>query len=388
MIGVRGILNPHFVRLIRKLSATPHIVAVQRQEGLRRRAISWLKARRRVLRSRASGLLARSRGTTEVRGSPLDRAPGAILVCRVNKRLGNTLFMTPLVRCLNAAFPEARIDVLVRDPAHRAIFEGLPGVNRVLHVPAGARALLGFILSFGRESYDLAIDPSVNATGNRIAISLCRARYKLGFAGPEQWVKLTHAAAVPGNEPHQARQAVYLLRQGIPGIEIPDCGKLEVRPSGAAKAEAWRVLVDALGGPVRGKAIGFFTGATGDKRLPEVWWREWARSIESSDESLQLVQILPPGGTMALEPWIPSVVLPQLDQLAALMVLLDAFVAADSGPMHLAAAAGTPTVGLFRCTTPEDYAPLGRDCIYISGDDLDPVSVAQRTLMHLQTVGA
>lgn len=50
-----------------------------------------------------------------------------------------------------------------------------------------------------------------------------------------------------------------------------------------------------------------------------------------------------------------------------------------------AAAAGTPPEGLFRATTPQDYAPLGRDCIHISRDELDTGSVAQRTLMHLET---
>jgi len=35
------------------------------------------------------------------------------------------------------------------------------------------------------------------------------------------------------------------------------------------------------------------------------------------------------------------------------------FVSNDSGPMHLAAASGTPTVGLFGPETPMMYAPLG-----------------------------
>jgi heptosyltransferase I len=31
----------------------------------------------------------------------------------------------------------------------------------------------------------------------------------------------------------------------------------------------------------------------------------------------------------------------------------------DSGPMHMAAAVGTPTVSIFTCTSPERAAPVG-----------------------------
>lgn len=50
-----------------------------------------------------------------------------------------------------------------------------------------------------------------------------------------------------------------------------------------------------------------------------------------------------------------------LRQLAALCRAGDVLLTNDSGPMHLAAAVGTPTVSLFTCTAPERAAPLGDD---------------------------
>jgi heptosyltransferase-2 len=41
-------------------------------------------------------------------------------------------------------------------------------------------------------------------------------------------------------------------------------------------------------------------------------------------------------------------------------------VANDSGPMHLAAASGTKTVGIFGSTNPARTAPLGRNATYIT----------------------
>ena len=48
-----------------------------------------------------------------------------------------------------------------------------------------------------------------------------------------------------------------------------------------------------------------------------------------------------------------------LKQLAALLTMVDAVLANDSGPMHLAAELGTPVVGIFTCTSPERSGPPG-----------------------------
>ena len=47
-----------------------------------------------------------------------------------------------------------------------------------------------------------------------------------------------------------------------------------------------------------------------------------------------------------------------LVQLAAVLARLSLFITPDTGPMHLAAAAGTPLVALFGPTSPERWGPL------------------------------
>ncbi|MGA8260893.1 MAG: glycosyltransferase family 9 protein [Arenicellales bacterium] len=357
---------------------------VRHDIGRRRRVKLWVRDRRHALRAALSTWLARGRGTPEPRHEPLAEAPATILICRINKRLGNTLFITPLIRSLATRFPGASIDVLVLDPAHRRLLAGLPGVRDILHVPRGALGWLSFIRSFRRRRYDLAIDPSLNAVSNRIAISLCAARYKLGFAGPEQWVRLTHAAAIVPEEHHQARQALHLLRAGIPGADADIGDHLEVRPDDSAREAASAALARARGGPKAGLEIGFFTSATGEKKLPPAWWRQWTDTVLAADDAPRLLQVVPPGSPDPPLPGIATVSFRELDRLAALIGLLDLFVAADSGPMHLAAAAGTPTIGLFRATDPAHYAPLGRRCLSLEPDSLTPDEVAEHTLRHLR----
>lgn len=49
-----------------------------------------------------------------------------------------------------------------------------------------------------------------------------------------------------------------------------------------------------------------------------------------------------------------------LPEVAAVLSRCVLFVGNDSGLMHLSAAAGTPTLGLFGPTRVEEYAPAGR----------------------------
>jgi heptosyltransferase-2 len=53
-------------------------------------------------------------------------------------------------------------------------------------------------------------------------------------------------------------------------------------------------------------------------------------------------------------------------QLAALLALCDGFVGNDSGAMHVAAALGVPTVGIFGSTRPDRTAPLGARTAVVS----------------------
>lgn len=52
-------------------------------------------------------------------------------------------------------------------------------------------------------------------------------------------------------------------------------------------------------------------------------------------------------------------------QLASILLKCDIFIGNDSGPMHLAAAVGTHTIGLFGPGDPEKFAPVGEKCYTI-----------------------
>ena len=52
-----------------------------------------------------------------------------------------------------------------------------------------------------------------------------------------------------------------------------------------------------------------------------------------------------------------------LQHLAALIESSDLFISNDTGPLHMAVAVGTPTIGLYGATKPGDSGPYGQVAI-------------------------
>jgi ADP-heptose:LPS heptosyltransferase len=332
---------------------------------------------RRRNRGRFNRLLVRIFGVTKPRRAALEPDTRRILVVRLNKRLGNILFLTPMLRSLAVTLPAAQIDVLIQNPAQKPLLETLPGVARILVQEQHFFKTLRTLRELRSVRYDLVIDPTSNSSGTRIGVALARARQRMGFARDDQWLHLTHAAGRP-DSPHQAIRSVELLTGAIASPEVVPFDTLAVFPGDSAQRAAeeyWQQVFGtrAPAGPV----IGFFSRASDDKMLPQSWWQAWIAEVRKAIPEAELLEILPVAGAAPVAPECPHLAIEKLIELAAFMARLDQFVAADSGPMHLAAAAGTPVIGLFQATSPRLYAPLGRDCICMEGQALTPAQVAR-----------
>lgn len=75
--------------------------------------------------------------------------------------IGDTLFATPLIHELRANFPEATIDVLVKERGAKDLLENNPHLNRVFYknlLQSGKFEALGFFRSLGKKRYDVSIN--------------------------------------------------------------------------------------------------------------------------------------------------------------------------------------------------------------------------------------
>jgi heptosyltransferase III len=336
-----------------------------------------------ALRIRSHGVAAQTLATAPIAN---------VLICRLNARMGNALFLTPLIQQVRELLPRANIDVAIAYQQADDLLGQLPGVRRVITFPyKGVSLVWRYPLALRRvraNHYDLAIDPMPNSTSGRIVMRLCRARFRLGFASEHQWVRLTHSVPESQIPEHRAIQPVFLLHEALGVAHEPADVRLWNPVNAADRAEGRAAIARAL--EARGieaagaQTIGFFAHATGAKTVDRPYWEQfWRAFLQLAPEAVP-VEILPRPDSAPLNPRFASLHVRTPHGLAAVMAELGMFISADTGPMHLASSTTVPTVALFRASDPAHYGPLKPSDLALDVTQHSPASLAQILHQHWQ----
>jgi ADP-heptose:LPS heptosyltransferase len=319
-----------------------------------------------------------------------------VLVCRSVHTLGDSLTLTPLLTELADVYPGAEVDIVCGCPVADALFGAFPNVRAVhrmpQHVPGHLLATAHALHAMRRKRYDHVIDTQPQSqSGRQLALS-AHASCSLGYVGPKKSGTLTHGVAVPADLRHKAMTPVYLLRCALG--EDP-AARAYPQPSVAltnAELGYGRRTLDRLapaedpsGRP--GRRIGVFANATRNKLLPGDWWRSFVDEFRASRPDCRLVEILPAFGKSLLEDRFACFYSSDIRKLAALLANLDGYVSADCGVMHLAWAAGTPTVGLFNVTDPAEWGPFGPGMDALTLGQATSAEIARETAERLAPAG-
>lgn len=316
------------------------------------------------------------------------------LVIRPNRRLGNLLLVTPTLTALRRALPDAGIDLLVT-PAWNDLLRDHPDLDRVVTWDRALLArpwrLVGFARRLRAAGYDLAIDGSEGSslTGALLA-RLCGARWTVA-PRPSRYAALYSA---PVTRPPGSHHLIDRLGDLLEAIGVPRCDAMKVavdRSDRTGAAREWRDLGLDGGTPV----IGVQIGARGEKRWPLAHFAEVVRGIAAlgacplilaGPEDLDRLNDLGP----SLPPGVPILGPRPARRFAALLERCAVVVTGDTGPMHLAAAVGTPTVSIFLRDNHPTYAPRGRSHRCVHGTDATPQAVidAMGELLDIRTGAA
>jgi heptosyltransferase-3 len=348
-----------------------------------------IRATRKSLRRNSRLLLGRSLARMmgppayETRLSP--NVVSSVLVCRINGRLGNAVFLTPLINRLHELFPAAIIDLAMSYPQAPSLLQKLPGVRQVIHFPHKGVGMVWRYFAALRcmraTNYDVVIDPTPESTSGRIVLTLCRAKYRIGFAVDSQWAPLTHAIPESPEKMHQAVLPVYLLSTvfGAP------CDQQGVRLSlhlQGSEVEAGRAAISTaiqrkklLAGSAG--TFGFFAHGTGSKPLERAWWMAFWKAFLELEPGATPVEFLPTPSAAPTDERLASLHFQSVRELTAAISTTRMFISADTGPMHLASATSVPTVALFQASDPALYRPLKIGDLVIDARDCPPWLAAQ-----------
>ncbi|HWV38870.1 MAG TPA: glycosyltransferase family 9 protein [Vulgatibacter sp.] len=283
---------------------------------------------------------------------------GRILVIRTDERVGNVLLTIPLLRALRRGLPGAEI-VFLHAASKAALVRGLPYVDRLepFEKKRFFRSPLAFaaqLLRLRRERFDVAIEAGHYHAFSLTAALIARVvgpRVVIGHdRGPARHF-FDHAVSLPPGVVQDVEAKLQLLTPlGVAPagtwLETP----LARDPDAAAEVEA---LLGGMG-LEDARLLVVNPGARKlDRRWPPARYAEVTARIAAEHGLVPLV-VWGPGeealaaavveGTGACARLAPPT---DLRQLAALFARASLVLTNDTGPMHLACAAGAPTLAVF-----------------------------------------
>jgi ADP-heptose:LPS heptosyltransferase len=300
--------------------------------------------------------------------------------------MGSILLATPFLSSLRKAFPSAKI-VFVSFDGNRELLERLPyglDVRTVSTETATSfiRDSLSVLRFLRRAGIDVVCDLEFFSKFSTLLSTLAGARIRIGYELPTFWRKTNLTHPVPLDR--SAHVADIFLRQcaalGIPAEELP-IARLDATP-GENRSMTRKLGLDARDVDVITMNIN--AGKTSLERrwepanfaaVAEALLADAPRRrfflIGSADErpyNEALLQKYP-----HLAPWMKNCA-GQLTcgELIALLQRSSVIITNDSGPMHLAAAGGTPIVALFGPEAPEFYGPRGTARVLYKGIECSP----------------
>lgn len=303
-----------------------------------------------------------------------------ILVVRY-RFIGDTILTVPFLRHLRAAFPDAVIDVLV-GPESGQVLANCPYVNELITFDTTrfhkydsgkgkARSFWSYVSELRSKKYDTVFLLKRSLSSAFLAW-LIGAKNRIGYNTEGRGLLLT--SRVEWNpKRHEVQSTLDVLR--AVGI-VADDDFLEAWP-GEEEIQSVLQKVPSL---VRRKAprvVFHAAAAHPDKMYPLEHWAKVVTEVVARTGAIPFftgsAQDIPIYEEITRQTGIEGEVVAgklELRETMALFSKMDLAICTDSGPAHLAAAAGIPVITLFGPTDPGRWAPPGKNSIALFDDKL------------------
>ncbi len=257
-------------------------------------------------------------------------------------RIGDAVLSTGLLDHLARKHPEARFTIVCGRVAE-GVFRRMPRLDRLIAVEKRRYSLhwLEIWGALALTRWDLVVDLRASA----IAWLLWTRERRVIQGGRRPGHRLAHLAALLGvsppplpvtwTAPEDNARAAALLPEGRPWLVLGPTANWHRKVWPAERFAELALRLTAPDGALPGAGIAIL-GGPGDQE------RSMATPVLTAlPQALDLVGKL------------------DLPEVAAVLARAAMFIGNDSGLMHLAAAAGVPTLGLFGPTPSDEYGPAG-----------------------------
>lgn len=295
---------------------------------------------------------------------------GPRILIRVPNWLGDTLMATPAVSAVKRMFPKAELTILCK-PVFEDFWRGYPGVEDVIPIEKGWDGFWRTVANVKRGGFDQALILPASFSSAFLPFA-AGVRERVGWGGEGRDLFLTHV--VGHSEPrrkHLVLEYLELVQVGLGKRTAERTARLLCPVSPDAREGLQQVWEDT-GVPQKGAYIALAPGATYGpaKRWPLAYWRELiGRLLKERKEGLILLGGLEEEAYLKplMDGWgekekerlhlLAGRTTPSI--LGAMLSRCRLLITNDTGPMHVAAGVGTPTVAIFGSTSPTWTRPFG-----------------------------
>jgi heptosyltransferase III len=299
----------------------------------------------------------------------IDKSEIKKILCIKPRGIGDIVLSTIIIDNLKSYFPGVKIDYLTEEFA-KASVEDNPNVNKVLTM-GNKEWPFGIAYRIRKEKYDLLIDLWSNPRTAQITF-LSGVKYRVGYSYRGRKYAYNISATSERGAYHSAEHNLELIK----AINVPIISKkVQYYVSNREKEYAKSIFQSYF------KENNFVTsiipaGGWESKRCEGAKWVEICKGLIERNNSKFLIlwgpedkrdadYIINNLGTNAK-------LAPETDikQMAALISMSNLVIANDSGPMHISAALGIPTLGIFGPTDPASHRPYSTNSDYVIKEDL------------------
>jgi heptosyltransferase I len=283
---------------------------------------------------------------------PFDHPPSALCLIRLSA-IGDTCHTVPVVRAIQRAWPTTQLTWIIGKTEH-SLLRDLDGVEFVvLDKSLGWRGYGAVRRALGGRRFDALLHMHASARANLVSL-LVRSPLRIGFdrarARDSQWLFCNQH--LPARRQRHVMDGLFEFAEllGVPASE-PTWNI----PVGASEFAFVETLFAA---PTPTLVISPCTGQR--FRNYRNWRVDWYAQIADYAHTRYGARVLLTGGTTAIEASYgreitqisqsrPTNLIGQttLKQLFAILQRSSVVLCPDSGPAHMATAAGTPVVGLY-----------------------------------------
>lgn len=310
-----------------------------------------------------------------------------ILIVRTD-RIGDVVLTTPAIRALRQAYPQARISILV-SPATKDLVEGNPDLDEVLvddrlKEHKGPFGFLKLVYCLRRKKFDLAIIFHTKKRTN-LTCFLAGIPARIGYKNNKFGFLLTHPLTDTRHEgkKHEVQYCLDVLDEL--GVTAAHPWDLYVPVKKEAQQWVEQFCRENRIGPLD-RLIAIHAGASDpSRRWPE---NRFAAIIDKLIEdysgkivvigAAEIRKVTKEIISLAHHPVLDLTGMITISQLVSLLKRCDLLVSNDSGPVHVAAAVGTPVISIFTRNqpgiNPERWRPLAKNSKVISVPPMEEIS--------------